>query len=346
MESDLPSTLDGDTIYGVNEDGEIAMLYVGGLPFYGGGLPAGVPQISMPRPNTVINLGTLNGQSGATGTVRIKGKSLSANSTVVVSVGSGFSLSYGQQTGSSVNIDAADAMLGVDVVVIASAYGTEGTMTIESQTDSILNSYDLTSDVLENLTAIKFTKQQYIVTDIYPGVNSRLEFDMKFDGVGASSVDSNTLSRNFFKCDKHTNGTNVWAMNTNTGAPRKINYYMNLGSAGAVNYAQDYDVDVNSARSTLVWDNATDKVTFLNTDTTVDHKTVTMDTPMYVGGDPTGKPYGQFDLIIYGIKHYESDVLAHDYTPVRLNGVVGLWDAVSKQFIHSTSGTEVVAVEL
>ena len=112
-ESDLPSTLDEDTIYGVNEDGEIAMLYVGGIPFYGGGGGGtSTPVLRQPTDESTIDVGKISsGESSVSKTITVKGKNLTQALTVAVT-GTGYSAN--KQT-----ISAVDANVGTTLTITA-----------------------------------------------------------------------------------------------------------------------------------------------------------------------------------------------------------------------------------
>lgn len=145
MESDLPSTLDPATIYAITDSGEteIEKLIIRGMEFAGGVPDTGLPQVTKPYPNSVIDLGSpINGS--ASKVVKIKARNLTNNLTV--EVGTGLAVTYGQTTGSSVTIPKADAILGADVTVAytGTAELDDGAMTISHGND-MLASYTVTA---------------------------------------------------------------------------------------------------------------------------------------------------------------------------------------------------------
>jgi len=123
-ESDLPSTLDPATIYAQVNDAEdpteIEVLYIAGIEFSGGGVPAGTPVITKPS-GTTLNLGTNDG-SGVSQTIEIRGRSLTGDLTVTV--GTGLTVTYNGTTASSVTIPLANALAGAMVTVSYSGSGT------------------------------------------------------------------------------------------------------------------------------------------------------------------------------------------------------------------------------
>lgn len=123
-ESGLPSTLAKDTIYAQVNDAdnptEIEVLYIAGIEFAGGGVPAGTPAITKPSGAT-LNLGENSG-SGVSKTIEIKGRDLTGDLTVTV--GTGLTISYGQTLdGSSVTIPLANALAGAMVTISYSGSG-------------------------------------------------------------------------------------------------------------------------------------------------------------------------------------------------------------------------------
>lgn len=101
-EEDLPAQLAADTIYGVSDGEEISVVYIGGLPFYGGGGGGGStsPVLREPAANSTINVGTNTG-SGASKSITVKGKNLTQDLTLELT-GSGFAFDSTQATGVTV----------------------------------------------------------------------------------------------------------------------------------------------------------------------------------------------------------------------------------------------------
>ena len=355
-EATRPQTLDNDTIYvqvdNATSPTEIESIYLFGLEFTGGGLPTGVPQISKPTPNSTINLGTAYGQGGATGTVKIKGRSLTANSTVVVSVGSGFSLSYGQQSGSSINIDAADVILGCDVTVYATAYGTSGTILITSQTDSLSVDANLTSDVVEDLTAVKFTGTQGLQTDYTPNPNTEFELDMKFEtnantdrregfsgGMSSYIFQCNIVDDNAFYFNTTGNESDSYELMCRNDKLSGDIYrlsFLNNHSAMLQRGIMSYKKNANS-KMTWSFNGVSDATLPLKTGSP---GTLNI---CYVAST-YNLPTNRWNVYIYGLKIMENRVVVRNYKPVTRNGVAGLYDTVHNTFISSNGNDELVAI--
>ena len=350
MESDLPSTLAKDTIYAQVNDAdnptEIETLYIAGLEFTGGGLPAGVPQISKPTNGSTVNLATISGQSGATGTVAIKGRSLTAPLTV--SVGNGFSLAYGQQSGSSVTIPAADAIIGCNVTVNATAYGTEGTMMIVSQTDNISVAVDLTSDVIEDLEGVKLTGSQWLDTDYHTNPQTKIVMDCLFEknSITENQSYSGTRGQQILNCRDSAES----ALILQVGKPAEqiakaysMQVWLQRGyDVSAYNHFYEHIFGSESAfckRSILTIDAPNKYISFQGVSWATDAKTNTQTSTLSVGRSQySNMPFNQFDLTVYSLKLYDGGTLVRDYSPKRINGVVGMLDAVSGGFM--TSGTQ------
>ncbi len=166
-ESDLPSTLDPATIYGVNDGGEIGVLYVGGIPFYGGG-GGGIstPVLRRPADGSTITM-IASGGGSVSETINIKGKNLTQSLIVEFANGStGYSfdttdlptgVAYDSGTGKlTITKDAANAINGVDIVVVytGSTYGAQGTLGISSSSvDGISYEVHLVAYSFENALA-------------------------------------------------------------------------------------------------------------------------------------------------------------------------------------------------
>lgn len=357
-EATLPQTLENDTIY-VQVDNattptEIESLYLFGLEFTGGGLPAGVPQISKPTNGSTVNLGTAYGQGGATGTVKIKGRSLTANSTVVVSVSSGFSLSYGQQSGSSINIDAADVVLGCDVTVYAAAYGTEGAMTIVSQTDNISVGVELTSEVVEELAGVKLTGAQWLETDYSTNPQTKIVMDCQF---GKNSITENqsysgTRSIKILECRDGSDS----CLFVQTGSPVQQvakSYSMQVWlnrTYDQTQYPYIYEQQFGNenafcGRTTLTVDAPNALISFQGVSWATDAKNNTQTAKLTVAYNGYNSSiFNNFDLSIYSLKLYDGATLVREYVPRKKNGVVGMLDTVGGGFISSKTSTPLEAI--
>lgn len=377
-EATLPQTLDNDTIY-VQVDNattptDIECLYLFGLEFTGGGLPAGVPQISKPTPNSTINLGTAYGQGGATGTVKIKGRSLTANSTVVVSVGSGFSLSYGQQSGSSINIDAADVILGCDVTVYATAYGTSGTILITSQTDSLSVEANLTSNVIEDLAGVKLTGTQWLQTDYKPNDKTEFTLDVKFTPNSHTEDYPATGSGALLQCPPNSvdgKKFRLYLGGRNSASVPKGAYMILLINESSVQYGsgfqfitytsdtnqQEYlDFIVDHSIIQYAIEPSNGRITFSNTSTNrsciTSKKTSTMENNMMIGKHETEGILTRMDFTIYSLEIREQGNVVRRYTAKRLNGIPHLYEEITGTFLRSETAKvsglaadELVAVE-
>ena len=153
-EDELPEPLAADTIYGVSDGEEISVVYIGGLPFYGGGGSGGStsPVLREPPHNSTINIGTNTG-SGASKSVTVKGKNLTQDLTLELT-GTGFAFDSTQATGVTVvsttelTVSAAAAMQSGGVAVIINYTGTTVNATGQleiSSTGEIDETYPLTA---------------------------------------------------------------------------------------------------------------------------------------------------------------------------------------------------------
>ena len=114
-----PSNPALDTIYALVDNATtptaIQSLWIAGLEFVGGSSDPDEPKLS-PADGRTFDLGqTTNGV--ATMDITVKGRNLTQALTAAVTSGSGYSLTYGQQSGSSVTIPAADAIVGATLTL-------------------------------------------------------------------------------------------------------------------------------------------------------------------------------------------------------------------------------------
>jgi len=351
-ESGLPSTLDNSTIYAITDSGEteIEKLIIRGMEFTGGGVPdTGEPMISSPSNGSTINLGTNDG-SGVSKTITIKGKNLTGDLTVTV--GTGLTITYGQSTGqSSVTIPMAQALLGAQVTIAYSGTGAldDGSLVI-SHGNNVLSSVVVVVVVKPvTITAVKFTKQQIVTTDIYPSPNSRLEIDMQFDGE-LNNFSQSTHTAYFMGCPDEVVDGSTKKFNANTESYSKsqndfsILCWFEQGFNG-IYYKIGIPQNHVRTRSVFSCDQVNARASFNGVSISTERKTTTMSSPLNFGGGGNGLIFGLMDIIVYSIKHYENNVLVHNYVPVIRNGVAGLYDNKTDTFIHSTTGTELEIVQ-
>jgi hypothetical protein len=134
------SEMESDTIYGELDDGEIATIYLGGYPFYGGGGGSTEPALRQPADGSVIDLGDY--ESGTLeATVKVRGRKLTEALTVEID-GTGFAFAQTQPSGVTVvstteltvTAEAANTLSGVDIAVVytGTQYNAQGTFGVNS----------------------------------------------------------------------------------------------------------------------------------------------------------------------------------------------------------------------
>lgn len=146
------SEMESDTIYGELDDGEIATIYLGGYPFYGGGGGASSgPVLRRPADGATIDMGqTTSGTVSKT--INVKGKSLT-QALIIQLTGTGYTFGTTQPSGvtrdsatqltvPASSISAVNSLNGVDIVVVYTGNDTDenasGTLGITSASpDSI-----------------------------------------------------------------------------------------------------------------------------------------------------------------------------------------------------------------
>lgn len=338
-ESDLPSTLANDTIYAITDSGEteIEKLIIKGMEFAGGG---GTPSTD---PKIVSPIGTQIDFNGAsTKTVTVRATNLSEALTIAVT----------GVTASLQTISVSDAANGVQLTLTKGQDFTAGTLRIySSEVDKSWNAID--SQGYQDITAVKFTRQQKVITDIYPGPNTRIEIDMKFDGEYLDCSSGTGRSYVLFGTtdDENYNPKKVFRGNTGQlsqmqDAATTLSLFI-WAETGYVNTT--YEIKVAKTnwknRSTLILDMVNHQASFNGASVAVPTKTTTMQTPMMFGSNPGSvNPFGFNEIILYSIKHYEDNVLTHEYLPKTLAGIAGLYDTKTETFITSETSVELEAI--
>ena len=344
-----PANMDADTIYGALENGDITTIYLAGHPFNSNAPETGEARIIVPTPGSTLDMGVDVG-SGFSKTIQIRAKNISQALTIAISGTSGtWGINYGQLTGqSSITIPAADALLGVNIEITCTPSSdnvNEATLVISS-TEITTTSLNLEAQNVSivNLAAVKFTKQQYVETDIHPGPNTRLEIDMKFDGE-LVIPDKVTKDVNFIGggSDSSYNPAKTFSANTRS----------TTSEPGIIIYSETTDTNCTliiplasfKNRSTLIINNVSHQALFNGVSGTLPTKSTTMPGKMKFGSNSSGaKPFGYADIILYSLKHYENNVLTHEYLPQSRNGVAGLYDTVTNTFISSSTAVALEAV--
>lgn len=338
-ESDLPSTLANDTIYAITDSGEteIEKLIIKGMEFAGGG---GTPSTDQRITSPIGTQIDFNGAS--TKTVTVRATNLSEALTIAVT----------GMTASLQTISASDAANGVQLTLTKGQNFTTGTLRIySSEVDKSWGVID--SQGYQDITAVKFTRQQKVLTDIYPGPNTRIEIDMKFDGEYLDCSSGTGRSYALFGTTDDENYNPKKVFRGNTGVLSQMQDTATTFSlfiwaeTGYVN--ETYEIKVAKTnwknRSTLILDMVNHQASFNGASTTVQTKTTTMQTPMMFGSNPTSaNPFGFNEIILYSLKHYEDNVLTHEYLPKTLNGIAGLYDTKTETFITSETNVELEAI--
>lgn len=245
-ESDLPSTLDNDTIYCQVDDAEdpteIQSLWIAGLEFVGGGGSAddGMPKMVKPKDESTINLGTNEG-SGVSKSIVVQAKNLdyggSTTGLTIEAVSTGLSISYGQQTGqSSITIPQSNGVVNTEITVAYSGSGAlaDGELRFK-QGNSVLAVVvvvvvvqELPEDCVDNSawnasSGEEFSapdpQQGYLTTKFYPiAHNANHQYSVT---IKAGFVTPTDLSRGMFVSKKATSDAKTNAAFLQSTDPRR-----------------------------------------------------------------------------------------------------------------------------
>lgn len=353
-ESELPSTLEEDTIYGVEEDGEISVLYVGGIPFYGGGGGGtSTPVLRQPADGSTIDVGKIaSGESSATKTITVKGKNLTQALTIAVT-GTGYSVN--KQT-----ISAADANVGTTLTITCTNTADDAAGTLSIASSEVSCDCDLVANAVtyETLRGVKFTGSQWVETDYYPNTNTEFEMDLKLTAnanTPATPSDCGiAIMRSFYETSSNERFTvHVGRSSSSNQYGAYTLFFMN--KSGSTNQKS---IDFSSLRSEFVADHAklsyikgTSAGTFkfnggTERSVTTALADVNMSTKLDIGYNPAvSQIFAAFDLTIYEFTITESGNVVRHWVPKMKNGTIpGLYDTVTGKFISSETSTELVAV--
>lgn len=349
-ESGLPSTLDPTTIYAQVNDAsnptEIEVLYIAGLEFAGGGVPAGTPAITKPSGAT-LNLGENSG-SGVSKTIEIKGRDLTGDLTVTV--GTGLTISYGQTlNGSSVTIPLANALAGAMVAISYSGSGAldDGSLVI-SGGGATPKSVVVVVVVEPAITAIKLTGSQWLQTDYYPNELTEIELECRFE-TNANSYQSTSGIGTVFLVAKTVNSKYFYHLITRTTTTTTTvieslvegdvgNMTMSVPAASFFADHSVYKYEVGASNNVIKWlVNGTTVAT-----KNISKKTTRMADPLLIGyATHNDTIFSFFDLTIYRLTIKENGVNVRNYVPKIVGGVPGLYDTITDTFISSETSTEV-----
>jgi len=365
------SEMESDTIYGELDDGEIATIYLGGYPFYGGGASSG-PVLRRPADGATIDMGqTTSGTVSKT--INVKGKSLTQALTIELD-GTGYTFGTTQPSGVTrdsatqltVTAAAANVLNGVDIVVVYTGNDTDenasGTLGITSASpDSISTEATLVANKVtyEDLAGVKLTGTQWLQTDYYPNPNTEWELECKLTAntrTNSTSGDGTSILR----CNFDTSSTNErFYLHTSSGGTNYFAYsifYQNKSGTGgqkeiemrSISTAEmvadhaiiSYVKGASAGTFTFNGGTARSVSTFLQTET--------LTSPMAIGyhqGNQT--KFNVFDLTIYELTITENGQTVRHWVPKLKEGTTaGLYDTITNKFISSETADELVAIPL
>jgi len=354
-ENDLPSPLNEDTIYGVQEDGELSVVYIGGYPFYGGG-GISTPTIRRPVDGSTVSMGDTVGGS-VSEVINVKGKSLTMPLTIQL-VGTGYTFDNTQPTGVTVDSTtqltvtaaAANDANGVDITVVytGSAENASATMSITSASpDNISVEATLIANEVtyETISAIKMTGTQYAILNYSPNPSTKLEMDMQFEE-NANKNSESAQNGWFGLTADNTVGRFAANFGSLSSQFNQILYWMNQGYISDTWIANYYGYDFY-ARGTWVYDN--NKVTFQGLETPTETKTTTQDGKLILGGSYKTAaqaivPLNRNNFIVHEVTISEGGVNQLHLVPKLRNNVPGLYDTVNNVFYPSDGTDDFVAI--
>lgn len=279
-ESDLPSTLDMDTIYAQVDDatdpGEIQSLWIAGLEFVGGGGSAedGTPKMVSPKDGSTINLGENSG-SGVSQSIVVKAKNLnfggSSTGLTIEAIGTGLSLTYSQLTGqSSVTIPQSNGIVSAEVTVVFSGTGAlangelrfkqgsdvlaevavlvEMALPVGFIEDAAWNGENMVNGNADHYTTYGY-QEGYVVTPFFQVQHTSSKIDLQ---IKAGFVSGTDIPKGIFVFKTNTNDNMTFSAYTQSTDPRRkrANDYNNQNFISATfkrsELANCYIYDINA----------------------------------------------------------------------------------------------------
>lgn len=199
------------------------------------------------------------------------------------------------------------------------------------------------SDYCDELEYIESSGTQYMSIGYIPKTNTKIDVDMLFNGsfksvdtyggnsifIGVADAEDRFFAANFGDLDYQSNEMYFWIdhgyFNNTTVVKKEINN------------------NIKNNRNHLIMQSGS--VQYGNVTLTAHTKLKDNLTPLYIFGsdckswDYNG-PFTSYNMRVYGIKAYESDVLVKDYVPVinKVSHKLGLYDKVDNVF-YTNIGT-------
>lgn len=348
-ESDLPSTLEMDTIYAQVDDAEtpteIQSLWIAGLEFVGGGgAPDDEPRITSPRSGVTIDF---DGQS--TAILFVKGKNLT--SALSIAVTGDFTVTLNGSTVSS--ISASDANNGVTLTLTQGSGFSGGTLSISSTEVETRTCSVEDSESLMLLDAIKLTGTQWLQTDFVPTTATDIEMKLKFTA-NAKTETADETAIYFLTCYT-LQGTNKQYAHAAT--TKGNNDYSKYAFTPIVSSSSQTKVFVS--KTDFVLDKSTYRhlhggyLTFIAGEVGTSYTgttpaVVAQVNPLTIGLYHTSggvdQIFNKYDLTIYEFTVKENNETLRHYVPAEVYGVPGLYDTVTGHFASSKTSTPVEVV--
>lgn len=319
-ESDLPSTLEMDTIYAqvdnATDPTEIQSLWIAGLEFVGGGGDP-EPRLRFPTNGSQINVDDLT-----SGGLLIRGYNLSQ--PLLVTVTGDFTINGG----SSATVQATDANAGTTLTLACTSqsYNATGSLVITSS-EGINTSCSLIANVpnYESITAAVFSGTQWVNMGFSVGPNTSFEWDVQFEKEDSQIAGANAT---FFSCNSYK--PSLFQANFSSGSFDSMYFWVGESNVyksgfslgrGVFRYAnQDC-----SYRGVIL---SPPEVTFTASDFSLG---------VNRGSD---KIFNHTRMIVFGLKVYENNVLTHDFVPKKFDSFVGFYDNLTGAFVSSQTSTE------
>lgn len=202
---------------------------------------------------------------------------------------------------------------------------------------------------LKQVECIHADKRQMIQTDWIPGVDTKIELDMRLSDV----VKEDGLYNSIFYCTEADRNV-VFTANFGGGANQYQDIYIwndkTYGHGGVINKVASYYYTIVhnpftvSSKECTWWRKAE---WYTEPDfqiTSLETRTAANTIPVLLLGSPNA-PLNRYDVWLYGVRCWNDGVLERDYVPAVRSGVYGLWDKIGGKFLKSCTGVNFLGPE-
>lgn len=191
-------------------------------------------------------------------------------------------------------------------------------------------------------------KRQAIQTDWVPGLDPKIELDMRLDNLVQETGLNNTIF-GVTEADENVLFAANFGGSTNQGTQIYFWNDKKYGSGGVIHtlspiYYRERALLTMTSNSATAYVKYEWAVSPKYSTTNLNSRTAANTKPIMLLGS-TNAPLNRYDTWLYGVKCWNDGVLEREYVPARKNGVYGLWDKIEGKFLASITGVNFLGPE-